>query len=284
MMFIFVPSNPSELKPTILQHLEQLVHPMDSWLEENLQQAALYGIQSEEGVIVGYYALQGEMLRYFYVAKPYFRYAATLFETVIQEHGLNSVFIMTQDQALVTLLAEWDYSQRKMACFFTDSQKPTPKASDTSPRTFRVANSSDVAMIHDIAHDFFDDQSNGFNSLEERVQAETIFVLEEGDQTLGFGIIEKSLLTGRHASIGMFVNPMYRKKGAARDILIKLKSWCYQRHLQPVSGCWFYNSLSRKSLESADMIVSAIGFEAKLLGKEKPPLRTGNPPGELVEE
>ena len=37
------------------------------------------------------------------------------------------------------------------------------------------------------------------------------------------------------------------------------------------------------SVESAGMIAASIGYEAILKGKEKLPLRTGNPPGELVE-
>jgi hypothetical protein len=32
------------------------------------------------------------------------------------------------------------------------------------------------------------------------------------------------------------------------------------------------------------MVATSIGFEAILKGKEKLPLRTGNPPGELVKE
>lgn len=81
----------------------------------------------------------------------------------------------------------------------------------------------------------------------------------------------------------MFVNPEYRRNGVAKTILINLKDWAYNHNLKPVAGCWYYNTLSRKSLESAGMIATSIGYEAILKGKEKLPLRTGNPPGELVE-
>ena len=82
----------------------------------------------------------------------------------------------------------------------------------------------------------------------------------------------------------MFVNREYRGKGYAPLILLKLKEWCYSNSFKPVAGCWYPNTLSRKSLERAGMIAVAIGFEAILKGKEKLLLRTGNPPGELMKE
>lgn len=62
----------------------------------------------------------------------------------------------------------------------------------------------------------------------------------------------------------------------------KLEEWAYSKGLRPVAGCWYYNVLSRRSLEAAGMIAASKGFNAVLLGKEELPLRTGNPPGELV--
>jgi GNAT superfamily N-acetyltransferase len=82
----------------------------------------------------------------------------------------------------------------------------------------------------------------------------------------------------------MFVNRDFRGQGYAPVILVKLKEWCYQHNLKPIAGCWYPNTLSRKSLEAAGMIAISIGYEAILMGKEKLPLRTGNPPGEQVKE
>jgi GNAT superfamily N-acetyltransferase len=109
-----------------------------------------------------------------------------------------------------------------------------------------------------------------------------IFVLEDKKDLLGGGIIEKGMVCRDCASIGMFVNRDFRGQGYAPVILLKLKEWCYHNGFKPVAGCWYPNTLSRKSLEAAGMICVSIGFEAILTGKEKLPLRTGNPPGELV--
>ena len=173
--------------------------------------------------------------------------------------------------------------KKRLPAGFTDSGSEENSNIQASHTFFRTARLSDIERIRKVCGDFFEEPSGGFITLEERVEAETIFLLENNEELLGCGIVEKSQFCKGIASIGMFVNREYRKKGVARTILINLKKWAYIHNLKPVAGCWYYNTLSRKSLESAGMIATSIGYKAILKGKEKLPLRTGNPPGELVE-
>lgn len=273
-----------QLRPIIDRHMKTLVHPIDSWIEDNLLKSELHGIFNGAESLVGYVAIQeNEVLRHFYMDQAYFMKAQEVLEKVLKQFELDKVFVMTQDQRLVTLISEWDFDKRKGACFFIDS---TPESWQTNLKpewSFREALLSDVPMIRVIAKDFFDDVSNGFNSLEERIEGKTIFVLEQSDRHVGYGIVEASSLMPDVVSIGMIVNPDFRKQGAARTILLELKKWSYEKGIRPVAGCWYYNTLSRKSLESAGMIAASVGYYATLTGKEVLPLRTGNPPGELVE-
>jgi GNAT superfamily N-acetyltransferase len=181
---------------------------------------------------------------------------------------------------LCALISEWDFNIERAACFFVDSAE---KPEGTAKGVFRLAEKGDCGRIREVCKDFFDDESYNFSCLEERIDAGAVFMLEEGEELLGCGIIERGVFCKDCASIGMFTNPVHRKKGVARTILIRLKEWTYKNGLVPVAGCWYYNTLSRKSLESAGMIAASKGFEAILKGKEKLPLRTGNPPGELIE-
>ncbi len=271
------------LKPVILRYLSSLVHPIESWLEDHLIKARLFRIENAEEETIGFFALEEDCLRHFYVDLPYFAQGPKLLEEIIQAFQLKKVFVMTQDQKMVTLISEWNFDIEKDACFFIDVDGQNPLPTNPELGTMREALQRDVPSIRQIALDFFDDASSGFNSLEERIEAKTIFVLQESQDILGFGIVEASALTPTIVSIGMFVNPAFRRCGAARTILVGLKKWAYEKGLVPVSGCWYYNTLSRKSLESAGMIAASIGYEAVLKGKETLPLRTGNPPGELVE-
>ena len=266
----------------IKEHIDSLSFPMDSWLEDRLIESVKYKIMYKHDCI-GYAGIIGETLHFFHVTKKNFRYAASILDKVIEEKTIKKVFVMTQDSLLTALMAEWDYEKEKQACWFTDSGNVESISGKLENSVFKCADLKDVEKIREISGEFFDEESGGFLNLEERIEAGTIFILEDKTELLGCGVIEKSQFYTGVTSIGMFVNREHRKKGVARTILINLKQWAYCHNFIPVAGCWYYNTLSRKSLESAGMIATSIGYEAILKGKEKLPLRTGNPPGELVE-
>ncbi len=273
-------SNLKEVDSLVKAHAKSLVFPMDSWLEDQLFSSAVYKLLAGTKCI-GYAAQKKQTLQFFHVRKKYFRYAPALLEKFVAENGIKRVFVITQDAPLCALIAEWEYTKEKHACFFTDGSRKEIPATKT---IFRFAVSADTRSIRKVTGKFFDDTSGGFSSLEERIAAGMIFVLEDKKDLLGGGIIEKGMICRDCASIGMFVNRKYRGKGYAPVILIKLKEWCYGNGFKPVAGCWYPNTLSRKSLEAAGMVATSIGFEAILKGKEKLPLLTGNPPGEAVAE
>jgi len=275
-------SDVKEMQGIIENHIENLSYPMDSWLEDRLLEAAIHKIIYNSRCI-GYVGQIGETLHFFHICKEHFRDAPAILETFIKKNAIKRVFIMTQNSLLSALIAEWDYEKEKVACWFTDNGREENAHIQAIHAVFRTACLSDVEKIRKVCGDFFEEPSGGFITFEERVEAETIFVLENNEELLGCGIVEKGQFCKGVASIGMFVNPEHRRKGVAKTILLNLKKWVYNNNLKPVAGCWYYNTLSRKSLESAGMIATSIGYEAILKGKEKLPLRTGNPPGELVE-
>jgi GNAT superfamily N-acetyltransferase len=101
--------------------------------------------------------------------------------------------------------------------------------------------------IIDVSQDFFD-------RLDERIKAGEMFVFMNDHQLLGVGIIEISRLQCGYASVGMFVNEAFRNQGIGRTIINRLKEWCYQNQITPICGCWYYNTNSKLTLESAGMV------------------------------
>ena len=282
--FEITESSIKEIDKVLKSHIKSLSYPMDSWLEDNLLfKATIYKLMCGNACI-GYAAQLKQTLQFFYVRKTYFRYAPALLEKFITDKAVVKVFVMTQDSLLCALISEWEYEKRKQACFFTDSRRPIKPVTTFGNAVFRIAAATDTRRIRGVAGKFFDDKSGGFSCLEERIAAGMIFVLEDKNKLLGCGIIEKGLICHDCVSIGMFVNRKYHGKGCATTILLTLKEWAYQHGLKPVAGCWYYNTLSRNSLEAAGMIATSIGYQAVIKGKEILPVRTGNPPGELVEE
>jgi GNAT superfamily N-acetyltransferase len=265
-----VKTDQQEIRELLLEHMRSLVYPMDSWLEDKVSACELYQLILEE-TLVGYAGSIKETIHFFYVKKEHYRYAAQILEQVIETLGVKRVFVMTQDPLVSALVAEWDYDKEKVGCWFIDSGKVDRRETLVDHAVFRPATAEDDQKIHEICGNFFDDSIG------------TIFVLEDQGDFLGAGIVEPSRFLPGLASIGMFANPEFRRKGVAKRILLSLKDWVYENGMIPSAGCWYYNTLSRWSLESAGMIATSIGFEAILKGKEKPPVRTGNPPGELVD-
>lgn len=258
------------------EHAEYLSSPWDSYIEENLFKNHTYLLYDAE-LAIGYASVSERQLFSFYVSKPYYRRAPEILEYFIKELYLETALVLTNDPLFVGLIMEWNCRfQAPLACFFTDTGRiEKPLLSADNP-VFREAQISDMDAIILHTGDFFD-------HLEERIAQQTIFLLEDDSTLLGCGIVERGRFSQDYVSIGMITCKQHRKKGVAQTILWHLKEWAYAHGLHPVAGCWYYNVLSRKSLEASGMIPTGKGFIVTLKEKPRLPLRTGNPPGELVE-
>jgi len=272
-------SDLSGARGLINHHLDALAFPLESWVEDNVFKAQISLIE-HEGKLIGYAATKKNILETFHVLKEHYRHAPAAFSGVIETKNIERVRMMTHDYFLAALLAEWDYDKVKGACFFIDTANPKSLKNETFDEGFRIALPGDLGAIRTVSGEFFEEPGGGFNTLEERVAAETIFVIENGAVLTGCGILEKGRLCPGFASIGMFTNPDYRNRGVAKKMLVNLKKHVYRLGLTPLAGCWYYNTLSRRSLEAAGMVAAAIGYEAILKGKEEVPLQTALPPHE----
>ena len=65
--------------------------------------------------------------------------------------------------------------------------------------------------------------------------------------------MEKSALLNGVASIGMFVIENVRLKGAGTATIRLLIDECKKQNVRPIAGCWYYNHLSKKTLERVGM-------------------------------
>ncbi len=272
-------SSLEEIDALLQAHLYSLVYPLDSWLEDLLIGSDIYRLYYNR-IPVGYASLAGDSINYFHVLKEYHRYAPELFALVVKDKGIKRAMAITQDSLLSVVLAGWNYELEKLACWFTDGGVVEAADEAKYDRHFRPAVPGEAERIRAVAGDFFDEPGGGFYSLEERLKANTIFVIDQQQDILGCGVVEVGRLCTRHASIGMFTNPEHRHRGVATAVLLNLKKWVYREGLKPVAGCWYYNTLSRKSLEAAGMINTSIGYGLMLKGREILPLKTAFPPGE----
>ncbi|WP_245625227.1 GNAT family N-acetyltransferase [Paenibacillus stellifer] len=140
-----------------------------------------------------------------------------------------------------------DFHITKQAYFFQDSRLELMEKDSLKDDMFGPAAIDDLLPIQEVCGDFLD-------QYEKRIANGELFTYYRGSVLLGVGIIERSKMLDGLASIGMFTNENFRKQGIGRNIILKLRKWCYSQQLTPICGCWYYNEASKKTLESAGMI------------------------------
>jgi GNAT superfamily N-acetyltransferase len=236
-----------EITELIQEYVSMLQSPIDSFLEEHISNSTFYLI-NDNGEAVGYYAIfKEDLLTQFFLKVSMYRKCQDVFKQVLASHPISSIFVPTSDEFLLSTVLDHEFEMSKQAYFFQDSKTPVPEEKLFDSGQLRKAVQSDAELIIAVSQDFFD-------RLPERIEDGEIFVFMKENLLLGVGIIEKSRLQRRYASVGMFVNEEFRKQGIGRTIIHHLKEWCYQNQLKPICGCWYYNTNSKLTLESAGMV------------------------------
>ena len=160
---------------------------------------------------------------------------------------MNSLFVPTCDELFISLAVDKDFTINKQAYFFQDNQADIIESNVSGDESFRPANLEDLQQIQQICGDFLD-------QYERRIASGELFTYYRGAVLLGIGVVEKSKMFKGLASIGMLTNEAYRKQGIGRVIILQLRKWCDKQGIKPVSGCWYYNEASKRTLESAGMV------------------------------
>ncbi|MBY0149354.1 GNAT family N-acetyltransferase [Neobacillus niacini] len=244
MKCVLKPCKQEDVKEFMDDYVASLSSPFDSFLEEHI---SFYMIHYDEEV-VGYYAIfKDTLLTQFYLKRHLYPMNKVILNEILSKHSIQSIFVSTGDELLLSSVIDQDYKINKQAYFFQDNKISIPKEKLYKEGSFSKAVDRDVDKIIEISHDFFD-------QLEERIRDGQIFVFSNDKSLLGVGIIEKSILQDGIASVGMFTNESVRKLGIGRTIIHHLKQWCYTNNLKPICGCWYYNDNSKLTLESAGMV------------------------------
>lgn len=237
----------TEIQPLLHDYLQGLASPFDSFLEAHILASTFYLLQ-DEGHAVGYYALHdGQLLTQFYLQRSAQRYAQQAFGEVLTRHAVKSLFVPTCDELLLSLALDRDFPLKKQAYFFQDSQALIPASPAQGDELFRLARLDDLPLIQQVCGDFLDDY-------ELWVAREELFLYASGSVLLGIGVAEASTLFTGLASIGMFTHAAYRQQGIGKTIIFHLRRWCAEHDKTPISGCWYYNEASKRTLESAGMV------------------------------
>ncbi|OZB93584.1 GNAT family N-acetyltransferase [Paenibacillus sp. XY044] len=250
-----------EVRELLQEYIEGLSSPFDTFLEQYILASQFYIILSEDALI-GYYAVYDHrLLTQFYLRRPHQRHAQVLLHRVVEEHHVSEVFVSTGDELLLSLALDRDMAIAKQAYFFQDSEMGLTSGPGSDPNVLRPAVPADLEDIQRVSGDFL-------GSCALRIQKGELFTCYRDSELLGIGIVERSALIDGTASIGMFTNESYRHQGVGRRIILGLKAWCYAQGIRPISGCWYYNEASKRTLESAGMVTRTRLLRMEVAGQE----------------
>jgi len=237
----------SEIREAVQQHMEALPRPIDSFLEDHILAAAHYCI-AIDGADAGFASIhKGSLITQFCLAEPYKRYGQPVFQRLRKMETVREAFVPTCDEFFFSHALD-DYRQlAKQAYFFTVGRETTDPEM-TSGYSLRQADEGDIGFIRQQTGDFFED-------VEKRVRSGELFLTHrDGGEPVGFGVMVRSKLYKDVASIGMYTIEAFRGTGVGTATITRLIEECRRRQLRAVAGCWYYNHLSKKTLERAGMV------------------------------
>jgi hypothetical protein len=236
-----------EISGLMEEYVNTLSSPFDSFLDDHIVSSNFYLI-TDGSNSMGYCAIhKGKLITQFYIKLKYINYAQDIFKAMLKEFTTEAAFVPTCDELFLSLALDQDVIVKKQAYFFKENKEFDERDKLYKNGVFRIANRADIHKIEMVSGYFFD-------KLEERVEKNEIFVFTEEDVLLGIGIIEKGRVLKGFTSIGMFTNELYRQRGIGISIILYLKKWCCDNNQIPICGCWYYNTNSKRTLESAGFV------------------------------
>ncbi|MFC4098690.1 GNAT family N-acetyltransferase [Paenibacillus xanthanilyticus] len=237
-----------------------LASPFDSFLESYIRDSAFYVLEADSGEQAGYYAIHDkERLTQFYMRPAYLMHAQRVFGEVLERHAVASLFVQTGDELLLGMALDRDLTIHKQAYFFQDSGAAIDGEGLPDGETFRPAVMADAVGIRRMCGDFLD-------AYERRIGDGELFVYERDSMLVGLGIVERSGLLQDAASIGMFASEAFRRQGVGRTVIRELMRWCRANGIRPLSGCWYYNEASKRTLERAGMVTKTRLLHVEVAG------------------
>ena len=220
---------------------------VDDFWEEHILDAQLYEIDGGAGPI-GFFAIYGlEKITQFYLIDPCLNLAQPVFQRILREYKVKTAFVATCDELFLSLCLDFHRKVELQAYLFDGTAENEVQKPEFDRSCLSEVSARDLKTVKELTGDFFDFVT------EEDLQTGKIelYRLCESGETLGFGIYRPNRLVTRYASVGMITLEPYRRRGVGRSLQLHLADLCRERGLIPVSGCWYYNHNSRRTIESA---------------------------------
>lgn len=246
-MITCVPTTKTDILGSIQEHLSSLSGPIDSFLEDHLHDSHHYLIQVD-GSDAGYTSIFKEgLIVQFALRNEARRYGEEAFLRVRKMESVRGALVPTSDQFFLSHALD-NFSRLTKQAYLFEPGVDSAESGAVEGYELRLATLDDLVLIKEsTGDDFLDDP-------ERHIRAREVYLTLKDSETVGFGIIEGSIYQPQTASLGMFTIESFRRTGVGSSTMRLLVAKSRELKVNPVSGCWYYNHDSRKTLEKAGMV------------------------------
>jgi len=220
---------------------------VESFWEGHIRESNFYKIFTEDDII-GYFAIHKEtVLVLFYVFEKYRNISQELFSNIKKFESVKEALIPTGDEFFISHAFDNYTKIEKQAYFSIYTEKKPKKIIDIE---LHLADTKKDIEILKLCHDFLREEIDNIEN-KKGIIDEEIYIVKHKNNIIGFGIIDYQKIIDIYASTGMIVREEFRQKGYGANILHCLKNIVESKGKQALSGCWYYNHNSKKTMESA---------------------------------
>lgn len=224
-------------------YAERLTGIIDDFWEMHILGAELFTILHESRSIGYFTVYDDEKLTSLFIENAYLYKAQDIFQRIISEYAVKTAFVATCDELFLSLCLDFHQAIEMQAYFFDGSVHQSRRA-EYSRACFSEINPEELGAVNDETEGFFADA-------ELTSRRCVIYRLTDNGETLGYGVVVPVKTRPIVWGCGMVTLPKHRCKGVGRSIQIHLADICRENGKTPISGCWYHNHLSKKTIESA---------------------------------
>ena len=241
----FIPAALTDIAETLTQHLTTLPSPVDTFFESHVEDARHFHIFIDN-IEAGYTSIHaGTLVTQFYLADPFKKFGQNVFQQIKKLETVQKAFVPTCDEFFLSHALDEYRLLEKQAYFFQPIQEDVDQK-ELEGFSFRAAETGDIELIRQASQDFFD-------SVAQHVERGELFITSRDDTFVGIGVMIRSKFRPNVADIGMYTIEEFRNMGVGTATITFLRKKCRRDGQQVVAGCWYYNHLSKRTLEKAGM-------------------------------
>lgn len=220
---------------------------VDDFWEEHITKAGFYEIiVSNKGI--GYFAIYNQdKITQFYIENEFVNLSQQIFKEILARYNIKTAYVSTGDQLFLSLCLDFHSKIDLQAYFFDGSVLCEVRPPEFNRACLFSIQSNELEVVKAKTGDFFDSVSG--SDIDSGVVK--LYQLCVNDEVLGYGIIVPNRLVTQFWACGMITLENKRQNGVGRSIQIHLGDICRENGFVPISGCWYHNHLSKKTIESA---------------------------------